>query len=133
MPATIIKSFAKKTGKSEKEIEQLWKKANKEASSMGKSKDYDYIVGILKNMLGLDEEINIKDFTNMFIESEDNFDKFYETLTAGNIESGDIPDTLKYVKRPQESEEDEDEEGKEYEIAQASPEMKKKLGVKEVN
>ena len=64
MPISIIKSFAKKTNKTSQEIENLWKRAKKEAKAMGMENKYDYIVGILKNMLGLDESI-----TDMFLKS----------------------------------------------------------------
>ena len=123
----------KKTGKSKKELESIWARATKEASGMGQGKNYAYITSIFKTMLGIEESTNIDDIINRFMESDESFDKFYETLTAGSIESGDIPDTLRYVKRPQESDEDEDEEGKEYDIVQASPKMRKKMGVKDIN
>lgn len=129
MPANIIKSFAKKTGKSEKEVEQTYNKAKKEASHMGRSKNYTYIVDILKTMLGIKEDVDIERITKMFIESDENFDDFCETVTAGSLEGGELPDTLRYVQRKQQDEEDEDEEGKEYDIVTASSETIKKLEV----
>ena len=55
MPANIVKSFANKTGKSETEVETLWNKAKEQAKEQGHSEEYDYIVGILKRMLKLNE------------------------------------------------------------------------------
>ena len=54
MPASIVKSFAKKTGKSTKEIEKLWRKAKKIALSSRKVSDVDYyalVVNVLKRMI----------------------------------------------------------------------------------
>lgn len=55
MPASIIKSFAEKSGKSEKEVEELWNKAKEIASENNQDNNYDYIVGILKKMLKINE------------------------------------------------------------------------------
>ena len=55
MPENIIKSFSQKSGKPEKEIEKLWKKAKKLAKDMGEEDNYAYTVGVLKNMLGIEE------------------------------------------------------------------------------
>ena len=55
MPATVIQSFSKKTGKSVEELEKLWKKAKKVAEEQGRKDDYAYIVGIFKKMLGIEE------------------------------------------------------------------------------
>lgn len=51
-PAQIA-SFAKKSGKSKKEVERLWNKAKKLAAEQGREEDWPYIVGILKRMLGI--------------------------------------------------------------------------------
>lgn len=62
MPAKIIQSFADKSGKSEKEVENLWKKSKlivkKEYPDVKEDSDkfYEIIVGILKKMLKIDEE-----------------------------------------------------------------------------
>lgn len=61
MPAPAIKSFAKKTGKSEAEVEKLWKEAKKAAgesySETGDSeKFYGTAMKILKNKLNISEE-----------------------------------------------------------------------------
>lgn len=57
MPANIVKSFAEQTGKSEAEVEKLWKEAKAVAAEAGHEEEYDYIVGILKKMLKLNEEV----------------------------------------------------------------------------
>jgi len=59
MPASIVKSFAAKAGKSVPEVESLWQKAKESAAKGGHSEDYPYIVGILKKMLGLNEDIEV--------------------------------------------------------------------------
>lgn len=61
MPNSVIKSFAKKTGKTVSEIESLWDKADTIAKDKGisDSDKYAYIVGILKNMLSIDEDFVI--------------------------------------------------------------------------
>ena len=60
MPNNIVKSFADKSGKSEKEVEALWDKAVGIAIDDGRDKDdenfYPYVVGILKKMLKLTDE-----------------------------------------------------------------------------
>ena len=58
MPTAALKSMADKAGKSISKVEELWKKAVKEAKSRasgGKTdKVYPYAMGILKNMLGIE-------------------------------------------------------------------------------
>lgn len=61
MPNNIIKSFAEKSGKSEKEVERLWNRASDiVATDYDLKKDddkyYELVVGILKKMLGFKEE-----------------------------------------------------------------------------
>ena len=69
MPASNIKALARKSGKSEKEVEKMWDEAKKIATeTLGKGKEdtdqYDaYVTGIVKNMLGLKEAtLDIKEF-----------------------------------------------------------------------
>lgn len=62
MPSNIVKSFAKKSNKSEQEVEELWDKAKSIAAESGHKEDYDYIVGILKKMLKINE--SFIDFLN---------------------------------------------------------------------
>lgn len=51
MPNNIVKSFAKKSGKSVEQIEKMWRDLSKQHG-----KNYAYIVASLKRMLKLDEE-----------------------------------------------------------------------------
>lgn len=59
MPAPSIKAFAKKLGKSEKEIEELWDKAKKVAkkefgvTKADGEKFYKITMGVLKKWLGV--------------------------------------------------------------------------------
>lgn len=60
MPNDVIKSFAKRSGKSVEEVEKMWKQAKAEAQSQvkaGKVKQdafYAYATGIVKKMLKLE-------------------------------------------------------------------------------
>lgn len=79
MPKNIIKSFAKKTKKSISEIEKLYKSAEKEAVKMGMEDNYAYIIGILKNMLGIEESIST------YKRYESIKDKYEEILISSSI------------------------------------------------
>lgn len=62
MPNNIIKSFSDQANKTEDEVERLWKKAENIASEKFSKDDeefYPMVVGILKKMLGLDEEMTV--------------------------------------------------------------------------
>ena len=62
MPNSIIKSFAKKSGKSIDEVEALWDKAKKIALKNGLPEGtdafYAYVSGILKKMLKVESKLN---------------------------------------------------------------------------
>jgi hypothetical protein len=71
MPAAIIKSFAEKAHKSEKEVEELWLRAKDAAEEkFPKKKDssrkWAYATGTLKKMLNITEDIKLsfKTFIN---------------------------------------------------------------------
>jgi hypothetical protein len=53
----IIKSLAKKSGRTVKEVEDLWDKAADIAKEDGFEGEYDYVVGILKKMLKINESV----------------------------------------------------------------------------
>lgn len=55
MPNNIIKSFAERSGKPIKDVERLWDKAKEIAKTEVHQEEYDYIVGVLKKMLSLNE------------------------------------------------------------------------------
>ena len=58
MPASVVKSFADKTGKSVAEVEKMWDTAKKIAKKEGREEDYAYITGILKNALKIESLVN---------------------------------------------------------------------------
>ncbi len=69
MPAPMIKSFAEKSGKSEKEVEDLYKKAEGivkkqyELTKEDGDKYYALVTGVLKKSLGLKESyMTFKDY-----------------------------------------------------------------------
>jgi hypothetical protein len=55
-PANIIKSFAQDSGKSEEEVEKLWKEAKEAADKADTDDYYAYAVGVLKKMLKLESK-----------------------------------------------------------------------------
>jgi hypothetical protein len=65
MPAPIIKSFAEKSGKSEKEVERLYKESKKIVSKEYNLKEsdgesfYQLVIGVLKKMCGISDSITI--------------------------------------------------------------------------
>ena len=56
MPVPVLKSLASKSGKSLAELEKYWAQAKASAEKEGKSKDYAYIVSIVKKMAGIKEK-----------------------------------------------------------------------------
>lgn len=91
MAKPVLKSFAKQSGKSLKDVEKLWVKAEAEASKMGQKDNYAYITGILKNMLGIDESFtnDYKKLSKDFIKSDK---KTFKEFEADGIVSADITD-----------------------------------------
>ena len=92
MPSGFVRKISKETGKSVREIEKLWGRAREIASEeFGKNpddfgaKEYAYMTGIVKNMLGLDEErINPANF----LKSEKSAKEYIkETLSSGSFGS----------------------------------------------
>jgi transcription termination factor NusB len=65
MPSNIVKKYAKETNKSIKEVEALWNDAKDKAREQyddideDSPKFYSIVTGILKNMLKIEEEINL--------------------------------------------------------------------------
>jgi hypothetical protein len=57
MPNNIVKSFAEKTNKSVEYVEKKWDEAKIKSEKEGHKNDYPYIVGILKNLLGINESV----------------------------------------------------------------------------
>jgi hypothetical protein len=74
MPSNIVKSFAKKTGKSESEVEKLWDRAKKSAKDQGRKetdpKFYNLVTGILKKMLKINEGRKLLSFKRFMNEAK---------------------------------------------------------------
>lgn len=94
MPSPYVKKLASETGKSVDEIEKLWDKAKGiTADTFGKSEDdfgtkeYKYTVGIIKNMLGVNEMVLDP---SIFLKSGKSAKEFIrETVTSANFSIGD--------------------------------------------
>jgi hypothetical protein len=78
MPSKVIKSFAKKSGKTEKAVEKLWDKAKtvvgKEYKKVKPDSDkfYALTTGVLKKMLKLNEDQKLFDVLyNSYIQNEE--------------------------------------------------------------
>lgn len=85
MPASMIPSFAKKTGKSETEVERLWHKAKGLAAEQGHSEEYDYIVGILKRMLKINESDEVETLEESTQVELELFKKITGKLTIADV------------------------------------------------
>lgn len=76
MPNANIKAIAKKSGKSEKDIEKYWAKgedAAREAGyEVGQSSFYPYVMGVVKRMAGIKEG---KTITNKLLNKLSNAQK----------------------------------------------------------
>lgn len=94
MPSPYIKTLSKETGKSEKEIERVWKKAKEITSEeFGKNEDdfskreYSYAMGVVKRMMGIDESIIDPTY---FLESDLSAKDYIETIISGNFSIGNV-------------------------------------------
>lgn len=102
MPTPLIQSYAKKTGKSAKELENSWKEAEKEARDMGQGNNDAYIHGIFKNMIGIKEADFLKIKQLLFQESDFKNWKEFDTSFSDAIQSGDfteLPESPGVIKR----------------------------------
>lgn len=107
MPSPYVKNLAKETGKSVRDIEKVWKRAKGIASeTLGVyeddfgAKEYKYTVGIVKNILGVREEIIDP---SSFVESDKSAKDFLkEVMISGGFDIGNVVP-------PEEDEEDEEE------------------------
>lgn len=113
MPSKTVISFAKKTGKSVKEVEKLWNEAKEVASdTFGKSeeefssKEWSYTIGVLKNMLGLDES---KLMLESFLSTEKSFDDFIvETQSSGSVSATTPINPIEVIDKDEFEEQEED-------------------------
>jgi hypothetical protein len=95
-----LKNIALQAGLSKNEINNYYDKAVNEAKYLGKHHDDDYVLSIVRTLVGLDEEdINqtVKNINTKFIESGySDFNKFLEdvweeTSATSGIVSTDFP------------------------------------------
>jgi len=89
MPSPYIKSLVKLSDKPEKEIEGLWKKAKEITSDTFDKEEiefedleYSYTVGIVKQMLGIKEELLDP---SKFLDSGLSAEEYLETLTSNSF------------------------------------------------
>jgi hypothetical protein len=108
MPPPQIKALAKKSGKSPAEVEKAWEKAKKEAKGAKLSdgstipdseekwsgKHYAYVVGIVKKMLGMKEDIfhvsgsNLPDLAEQLINAYLDEKKLHPSMHKWTIKKG---------------------------------------------
>lgn len=91
MLSPYIRSLVKLSGEPEEKIEKLWKEAKKiSMDTFGKKeeefedKEYSYTIGIVKQMLGIKEEILDP---SKFLESDLSASDYLETVTSGGFPS----------------------------------------------
>ena len=73
MPAPSIKAIAKQAGLSVDKIEKYWEKAKEIALKKFAETDtayWPYVMGIVKNMAGIGEEMKIADKLNVLLEGD---------------------------------------------------------------
>ena len=97
MPNSLVKSYAKKTGKSIDDVEKKWNEAVKITEDFFgikqdkfDDKNYAYCTSILKSLLGIKEAISFKDFIKSNLPSK----LFIEAVTsdiANNITNTIVP------------------------------------------
>lgn len=110
MPSPYVNTLAKETGKTVKEIEKLWNQAKQiAADTLGKaekdfkSEDYQYVIGIVKNMLGMKESLLDP---SIFMKSGKSAKDFIrETVVSANFSIGDVEPVIP----PEEDKEEEPE------------------------
>lgn len=93
MPSPYVKELAKKSGKSESEIERLWNKAKGITSdTFGKpekewgDKEYKYTSGTVENMLGLNENLSAAKFVNSGLSAKE----FLEQVVSSDFNIDNI-------------------------------------------
>lgn len=135
MPSPYIKQLARQTGKSEKELEDLWKQAKEITSeTFGKpekdfgDREYSYATGVVKQSLGLKEEIQD---VSKFIKSDLDADQYIETVTSPQFTIGDVRPIQKKKKKKDEEEDEEDYEDFDPNMVEGlDQEIDKELGIK---
>lgn len=96
MPNSLVKSLAKKSGKSASEVEDLWDRAVELAKKQGISSNannfFAYVVGILKKMLKVESAVLLNS-------SPDSLFEVYTDGTPHRIRQTPINNTSKIFKR----------------------------------
>ena len=77
MPNSIIKSFSKKSGKSEDEIEKLWDELKDQYDD-----DYSRIVGTLKKILKINENLTFREYLKL---NEDKSSNEFGLTASGQL------------------------------------------------
>jgi hypothetical protein len=91
MPANVVKSWSKKYGIPERELESRWERAKKQAEKQGHKKDYDYTMHIFKSMTKKFRKESIeeypmtklqefREFVNTEIEAPEDLDELKQDL-----------------------------------------------------
>lgn len=87
MPNAVVKSYAKKIGKSAAHVEEWWEEAKEQAAKKfkkGSPRYWAYVNGIVKRRAGLDEALTFKELLdNMDLIQEEEGD---DNGTANNAD-----------------------------------------------
>lgn len=122
MPSNVLKGIAKKSGKSEDELEKLWDKAKEAAKEEYPDVDeesdqfYKIVTGILKKMAGVNEsfdEIMNREFANLAKLDEEKKKYKEEDEEEDDEDEEDEKDKKKMKKSKDDEEVDDEDEDKE--------------------
>jgi len=82
MPASAVYSLAKRVGLSTAEAEKRWEMAKAAAEDQGHNNEYDYIMGVYKKMIGLDESQQLEEAVNILLEAPK--PDYWRTMDSGH-------------------------------------------------
>ncbi len=93
MPSPYVRKVALETGKPIEEVEKHWQESKDIAvETLGKveknftNEDFNYAIGILKNKMGIHDNIRVKDF----VDSDTSAKNYIETLISSQFNIGKI-------------------------------------------